>query len=117
VLPGALTRIRSPAMRELIEFDPLPVFGKLQRPTLALFGGRDMQAPPDENRPAFEAAFAGAGHIKPDVIVYPEANHLFMTAKTGHPAEYATLPKAFVSGFLDDVTKWIIEPGRHAEGR
>jgi uncharacterized protein len=107
LLPRALARIRSPAMRELIDFDPLPVFRRLQRPTLALFGGKDMQAPPDENRPAFESAFAGAGHVRPDVIVDPDANHLFMAAKTGHPAEYATLPKAFVPGFLDDVTRWL----------
>jgi hypothetical protein len=41
------------------------------------------------------------------VITYPDANHLFMAARTGHPAEYASLPKAFVPAFLDDITRWI----------
>ena len=86
VLPGALAQIQSPAMRELIAFDPLPVFRKLQRPTLALFGGKDMQVPPDDNRPAFESAFADAGQVRPRVILYPEANHLLMAAGSGHPA-------------------------------
>ena len=84
------------------------MFRRLQRPTLALFGGKDVQVQLDENRPAFEAAFAEAGRVKPDVITYSEANHLFMAARTGHPAGYASLPKAFVPALLDDVTRWIM---------
>jgi hypothetical protein len=76
-------------------------------PTLALFGGKDAQAPPDVNRPALEAAFAKGGHTPPTVVLYADANHLFIAAKTGQPSEYASLPKAFVPGFLDDVTRWV----------
>ena len=43
------------------------------------------------------------------ITVYPEANHLFMKAVTGQPAEYATLPKAFVEPLLDDISTWIVK--------
>jgi pimeloyl-ACP methyl ester carboxylesterase len=105
LLPRALAQIRSPAVREFIAFDPAPLFRKIQRPTLALFGGKDVQVPLDENRPAFESAFTGA---RPSVIVYADANHLFQAARTGNPTEYGSLARTFVPGFLDDVARWIV---------
>jgi hypothetical protein len=41
------------------------------------------------------------------VEVWPKANRLFLRAVTGSPAEYATLEKKFVPGFLDLMTDWI----------
>lgn len=92
---------------QLIEFDPKAVLSSVRCPTLALFGGKDVQVPPDVNRPAFDAAFAGGGHTKPTVITYPEANHLFMAARRGQPSEYGSLTKAFVPGLPDDVARWV----------
>ena len=39
----------------------------------------------------------------------PEANHLYQQAGTGSVAEYGTLPKAFVPGFLDTLGQWLTE--------
>jgi pimeloyl-ACP methyl ester carboxylesterase len=106
-LPRALAQLRAPAMRELIDFDPVPAFRELNRPILAIFGGKDVQVPPDEHRPAFEAAFSDPGRLRPTVLTYPDANHLFQAATTGRPDEYASLPREFVPGLLDAVTRWV----------
>jgi pimeloyl-ACP methyl ester carboxylesterase len=106
-LPATVKRLQSAAVRDLMAFDPAPVLSRVRRPALALFGGKDVQVALGLNRPALEAAFANGGNAQLTVIVYDNANHLFMEAKTGRPAEYASLPKTFVPGFLDDVSRWI----------
>lgn len=108
VLPGAMSQLRSRRMRDLIVSDPEPALTAVRCPVLAMFGGKDVQVPPDVNRPALEAAFVKGGHTKPTVTLYGDANHLFQVATTGQPSEYATLPKAFVPGFLDDATRWLL---------
>ena len=87
-------------------------------PVLAIFGGRDLQVPQVVNREHLEKALSDAGNQAVTVRVYPEANHLFMPAVTGQPAEYAMLPKTFVPTLLDDIATWIFktvltgDPGR-----
>jgi hypothetical protein len=78
---------------------------------LALFGGKDLQVPENLNRPPLESAFTKGGNTQVTVKTYPAANHLFIPAVTGSPAEYPTLEKVFVPGFLTDVTTWILEKG------
>ena len=43
------------------------------------------------------------------VKTYEDANHLFIPARTGVPAEYATLDTVFVPGLLDDISAWIAD--------
>ncbi len=105
-LPAALAQISAPWMRYTITFDPAPVLADVHCPVLALFGGKDTQVPPDINRPALEAALRQNPAVT--VTVYPEANHLFIPAKTGQVSEYPTLPKHFVDGLLDQITTWIL---------
>jgi hypothetical protein len=103
--------IRSGWMKFFIDFDPASVLVKVRCPVLALFGGKDMQVPEPVNRPPLESALAKGGNTLVTVKTYPAANHLFITAVTGSPAEYPTLEKTFVPGFLADVTSWILEKG------
>jgi len=72
-------------------------------------GGRDLQVPADQSRPPLEKALAG----KPGstVRIFPEANHLFQSAKTGGIEEYGVLPKAFVPGLPDQIATWILARG------
>lgn len=112
VTPGAVLQYRTPWMRYFITFDPAPVLAAVRCPVLAVFGERDVQVPPSTNRAPLEAAFAKGGNSRVTVKVYPEANHLFIASKTGQVAEYATLPKEFVPGFLTDVSTWIVAAGR-----
>jgi fermentation-respiration switch protein FrsA (DUF1100 family) len=94
-------------MRFFVGFDPSAVLRRVTCPVFAAFGGRDLQVPEPVNRERLEAAVQDAGNQHLTVKIYPEANHLFMHAITGQPAEYATLPKAFVPSFLDDIAAWV----------
>jgi dienelactone hydrolase len=107
LLNQMLSGLRSPWMRFFIGFDPSTVLRLVSCPVLAVFGGRDLQVPETINRQQLAAALSEARNQDVTVRVYPEANHLFMQAATGQPAEYATLPKAFVTPLLDDITGWI----------
>jgi pimeloyl-ACP methyl ester carboxylesterase len=107
MLPAQVAAMRSRWFRSFIFFDPATALEKVTCPALVIFGDRDMQVPPALNRPPVEAALARAGNRQVTSKVYPEANHLFQAAKTGHPSEYASLPKAFVPGLLDDIAAWI----------
>jgi uncharacterized protein len=98
----------SPWFRAFLALDPTEALSKVQAPVLALFGGRDVQVVPAANRPLLEAALARAGNQRVTVKEYPEANHLFIKAVTGLPAEYPTLEKAFVPALLDHITSWIL---------
>jgi pimeloyl-ACP methyl ester carboxylesterase len=107
-LPSAVTSYQLPWLRAFITFDPAPVLATVRCPALVVFGERDTQVPPSTNRPPLEAAFAKGGNTNVTIKVYPEANHLFIAAKTGQASEYAMLPKVFVPGFLTDVSNWIL---------
>lgn len=107
MLGAQVAAMRSEWMKFFVQFDPATALERVSCPVLALFGGRDMQVPPAVNRPPLDAALARAGNAQATVKVYPEANHLFQASVTGHPSEYATLPKAFVPALLDDVAAWI----------
>ena len=102
-----LALLRSPWMRFFISFDPSTALRRVSIPVLAIFGGRDLQVPEAVNRARLEKALNDAGNRQVTIRVYPEANHLFMPAVTGQPAEYATLPKMFVPTLLDDMATWI----------
>ena len=108
LLKQNLAVMRSPWMRFFVEFDPSTALRRVSAPVLAIFGGRDLQVPEAVNRERLEKALSDAGNKAVTVRVYPEANHLFMSAVTGQPAEYATLPKAFVAPLLDDMSTWIL---------
>ena len=102
-----LALLRSPWMRFFIAFDPSTALRRVQCPVFAAFGGRDLQVPEAVNRTRLETALREAKNQQVTVRVYPEANHVFMPAVTGQPAEYATLPKAFVASLQDDIAGWI----------
>jgi hypothetical protein len=56
---------------------------------------------------AMLVAVASANLVAQNPYRDEEANHLFQSAKTGTPMEYARLEKQFVPGLLDDISAWI----------
>jgi fermentation-respiration switch protein FrsA (DUF1100 family) len=102
-----LASARTPWFRYFIDFDPVPTLEQVSCPVLALFGALDMQVPVSLNRKPMEAVLAKSKTKDWKVEVLPKANHLFLTAVTGSPSEYAGLEKKFVPGFLDLMTGWI----------
>ena len=102
-----LAAARTPWFRFFTDFNPVPTLKQVSCPVLAVFGALDMQVPVSLNREPMQSALANSKTKDWKVEVLPKANHLFLTAVTGSPAEYATLEKKFVPGFLDLMTEWI----------
>jgi pimeloyl-ACP methyl ester carboxylesterase len=107
MLPAAVASLNSPWMRYFVKMDPASFFAKVKCPVYAAFGAKDTQVPPSLHKAPLEAAFAKGSNSHLTVKVYPEANHLFIAAKTGSVLEYASLPKVFVPEFLDDIARFI----------
>ena len=99
----------SPWFRFFIRYDPAPALGGLAVPTLALFGGKDTQVDADQNQSAMETAFAASGNQDITVRRFPGMNHLFQTAGTGSPAEYAQIEQTMAPEVLDLIGSWIVE--------
>ena len=101
----ALAQLQSPWLRAMIEFDHASPLRDVTCPVLVLFGRLDMQVPPAQNEPPVRTALAR--NSRATIAVLDGANHLFQPARTGQPAEYAMLEKAFVPGFLEQITAWV----------
>jgi hypothetical protein len=102
---AALAQLQSPWMRAMIEFDHASPLREVTCPVLVLFGRLDTQVPPAQNEPPVRAALAR--NSSATIAVLDAANHLFQSARTGQPAEYARLDKTFVPGFLEQITAWV----------
>ena len=101
----ALAQLQSPWMRFMIDFDHAAPLRDVTCPVLVLFGRLDLQVPPAQNEQPVRAALAR--NSAATIAVLDGANHLFQSARTGQPTEYATLEKAFVPGFLEQITAWV----------
>lgn len=99
----------SPWFRFFIRYDPGPALGGLAVPTLALFGGKDTQVDADQNQSAMEAALAASANQDVTIRRLAEMNHLFQTAATGSPAEYAQIEETMAPEVLDLIGSWIVE--------
>jgi len=99
----------SPWFRFFIGYDPGPALGGLHVPTLALFGEKDTQVDADQNQSAMEAALAASGNQDVTIRRFADMNHLFQTAGTGSPAEYAQIEETMAPEVLDLIGGWIAE--------
>jgi hypothetical protein len=97
----------SPWFREFAFYDPAPALEKVKCPVLALNGELDLQVIPDQNLPAIEAALKKGGNAAATVTRMPKLNHLFQTARTGHPAEYAQIEETFAPAALETISTWL----------
>lgn len=96
-------------MHFFVTYDPAQDWSRIKVPVLALQGGLDTQVDAEQAQTSLEAALDRAGNMDLTVKVFPEANHLFQEAVTGHPNEYASLATTFVPGFLETITDWLLE--------
>jgi pimeloyl-ACP methyl ester carboxylesterase len=97
----------SPWFRSFFGYDPGPDWGRVTVPVLGLFGGKDVQVLADQNAPALRAALESAGNTDFQIVILPDANHLFQAADTGAPTEYPTLEPEFTADFLPTVVEWL----------
>ena len=92
--------------RSILAYDPAPDWERVRAPVLGLFGARDVQVVLDRNEPALRAALEAAGSDF-EIVVFPDANHLFQAAETGGLDEYSTLAPRFTAGFLPTLVDWV----------
>jgi pimeloyl-ACP methyl ester carboxylesterase len=113
MIESSLRPIVFPWFRWFLTHDPRPSLATVRCPMLALFGEKDLQVPPKQNLSALEEAVRLSGN--PDVVakVIPGVNHLFQTAGTGLPAEYATIEETISPAVLDTIGDWVVRTTRH----
>jgi len=101
-----ISQLETPWFRYFIAYDPSSALRRTTIPVLALFGDLDLQVAPAQNRGPMAEALGGNADVTIEVIA--GANHLFQAAETGAPSEYAGLEKAFIPGFLEIISDWIL---------
>ncbi len=99
----------TPWMKFFLSYDPLPALRELRVPVLALNGEKDTQVPPAENLGPTEAALREGGNPDFTVRELQGLNHLFQTAETGSPTEYAQIEETMSPVALEIVADWIAE--------
>ena len=100
--------LESPWMRSFVALDPAVALKKLTCPVLVLNGEKDLQVPPALNLPAIRSALNQAGNQHYEIDELPGLNHLFQTAKTGLPIEYAQIDETISPVVLDKIAAWIL---------
>ncbi len=93
-------------IRRLYFYDPVPTLGRLQTPTLALWGELDNNILPEKNKAAWEAALKAGGNRDYTLTILPKANHAQLEAKVGSNAEAKSLQR-FVPGYSTAIQDWL----------
>jgi fermentation-respiration switch protein FrsA (DUF1100 family) len=108
-LDAQIQPILSPWMRFFLVYDPVPTLKEVKCPVLAINGEKDLQVSPDENLPEIEKALKEGGNQNYSVKKLPGLNHLFQTAQTGSPSEYAKIEETISPDALELIGNWISE--------
>jgi pimeloyl-ACP methyl ester carboxylesterase len=108
-LEAQLQNLLSPWLKFFLTYDPKPTLSKIKCPVLAINGEKDLQVPPKENLSAIEEALVAGGNKNFIVKELPGLNHLFQTAQTGVPSEYAKIEETISPIALKIITDWILE--------
>jgi fermentation-respiration switch protein FrsA (DUF1100 family) len=104
-----IKRVLSPWFRYFLVYDPQPALKKVKCPVLAINGEKDLQVPPKENLSAIEKTLKAGGNKKFVVKELPALNHLFQTAQSGAPAEYAKIEETIAPLALQTIGDWIMQ--------
>ncbi len=102
--------VASDWFRFFLTYDPVPALRRLRGPVLVLAGSKDLQVPPAENLPPIRAALADDHEAVVEEI--PGLNHLFQTARTGSPEEYAGIEETVAPAALARIAAWIADHDR-----
>ena len=106
---AAIKQLTSPWFRYFISYDPATALRKVTCPVLAIIGEKDTQVPAKLNLPAIRAALEQAGNQHFEADELPGLNHLFQTAATGAPTEYAQIEETMSPVALEKMAGWILK--------
>ncbi len=102
-----IQQVTSPWFRYFLTYDPATALRRVTCPVLAIDGSLDTQVLPSQNLPAIRKALEEAGNKHFEADELPGLNHLFQTAKTGAPSEYAEIEETISPLALDKISRWI----------
>ncbi|RZF59107.1 hypothetical protein EWE75_23550 [Sphingomonas populi] len=100
-----LAQFGSPWFRYFFQYYPAPNLRVIKVPVLAMNGSLDQQVLPTENLAAIKAALKDDRDVT--IVELPGLNHLFQTAKTGAPGEYADIQQTVAPVALERMASWI----------
>jgi pimeloyl-ACP methyl ester carboxylesterase len=106
----AVKQILTPWFRAFVALDPRTFLTQVKVPVLAINGELDRQVPASANLPEMKTALAHDHDVT--VRELPGLNHLFQTAKTGSPTEYASIEETMAPSMLALVSDWIARHGK-----
>jgi pimeloyl-ACP methyl ester carboxylesterase len=98
----------SPGFSSILRYNAKETLANVECPVLALNGDKDVQVP-KENLKGIEEALKAGGNLRCTVKEFFGLNHLFQTAKTGSPSEYARIEETISPAVLDAISDWILK--------
>ncbi len=101
--------ITTPWFKYFLTYDPRPTLKKVKVPVLAIDGSKDLQVPPKEDLEAISKSLSEGGNKNFKVEELQGLNHLFQTANTGSPAEYAKIEETIAPKALNAIGDWILK--------
>ena len=104
-----IEQITNPWFYYFIKFNPDKYLSKVKIPVLAINGSLDLQVSAKENLAGIKKSLLKAGNKSFETIEFEGLNHLFQTAKTGSPAEYAQIEETIAPQVLDKMSDWILK--------
>jgi fermentation-respiration switch protein FrsA (DUF1100 family) len=108
-LGAQIKALSSPWFQFFLAYDPAGDLRKVRCPVLALNGEKDLQVPPTLNLPAIRQALEEGGNKHFETDELPGLNHLFQTARTGAPSEYAEIEETMSPVALEKIAGWILK--------
>jgi hypothetical protein len=103
----SVDQLFSPWFLNFIRFDPAIYLKQVKCPVLAINGSKDRQVPAAENLDGIEKNLKAAGNDNTKIVLFDGLNHLFQTAETGSPAEYATIEETLAPQVMQTISDWI----------
>lgn len=105
----AITKqLYNPGKIELLKYDPEWDFPEISCPVLVLNGDKDCQVPV-ANLTYIQQGLTANGNEQVTTITYPDLNHMFQTAQTGLPVEYADIEETIHPKVVEDITHWLLQ--------
>jgi pimeloyl-ACP methyl ester carboxylesterase len=105
---GGMEMTMTPWFRYFLTLKPEEALRKVKQPVLAINGSLDLQVNAKQNLPVIEKALKDGGNKDVTATELPGLNHLFQTAKTGSPTEYATIEETMSPLALKTISDWIV---------
>jgi uncharacterized protein len=104
MIVGQLT---TPWLYDMIRLDPQNYLTKLTKPTLFIFGEKDLQVPPKENEALAKTYLTQADNKHFETKIFPNLNHLFQNCDSGLPTEYGTIEETMAEEVIEQMLKWM----------